>query len=151
VNGRNVWPQDLEWSVEQAVASVRTGDAAAFTVEEDEMERVVMLIEARGLSDSDARTKLLADAAGTLRARHGLEARIVLVPPGSLPHTSSGKLSRMAARARYLAGVFTAPAPSWNRLPNDGSAAGRGHRRDRLPRGAMCSTPWRAQAGGCAS
>jgi fatty-acyl-CoA synthase len=101
----------LEWSVEQAVASVRTGDAAAFTVEEDEMERVVMLIEARGLSDSDARTKLLADAAGTLRARHGLEARIVLVPPGSLPHTSSGKLSRMAARARYLAGVFNAPAP----------------------------------------
>ncbi|SDB74711.1 fatty acyl-AMP ligase [Belnapia rosea] len=111
VNGRNVWPQDLEWSVEQAVASVRTGDAAAFAVEEDGMEQVVMLIEARGLSDSDARAKLVADAAGTLRARHGLEARIILAPPGSLPHTSSGKLSRVAARARYLAGAFTTPAP----------------------------------------
>lgn len=110
VNGRNVWPQDLEWSVEQAVASVRTGDAAAFAVEEDGVEQVVMLIEARGAPDSDGRAKLVAAAAGTLRARHGLEARIVLAPPGSLPHTSSGKLSRMAARARYLAGAFTMPA-----------------------------------------
>ncbi|MCO6416028.1 fatty acyl-AMP ligase [Siccirubricoccus sp. KC 17139] len=111
VNGRNIWPQDLEWSVEQAVTSVRTGDTAAFAVEEDGVEQVVMLIEARGAPDSDTRTKLVAAAAGTLRARHGLEACIVLAPPGSLPHTSSGKLSRMAARALYLAGAFTMRAP----------------------------------------
>ncbi|MBX6741877.1 MAG: fatty acyl-AMP ligase [Acetobacteraceae bacterium] len=110
VNGRNVWPQDLEWSVEQAVATVRSGDVAAFAVEEDGMEQVVLLIEARGAPDSAGRERLAAEAAGTLRARHGLEAHVVLVPPGSLPHTSSGKLSRTLARARYLAGAFAAPA-----------------------------------------
>jgi fatty-acyl-CoA synthase len=111
VNGRNVWPQDLEWTVEQTVPTLRSGDAAAFAVEEDGTEQVVLLIEARGMPGSAERERLVADAAGTLRARHGVEAHVVLVPPGSLPRTSSGKLSRTLARARYLAGAFVAPAP----------------------------------------
>lgn len=110
VNGRNLWPQDLEWSVEQAVAGLRSGDAAAFAVEEEGTERVVVLIEARGAPDEAGRERLAAEAAGTLRARHGVEALIVLVPPGSLPHTSSGKLSRALARSRYLKGAFARPA-----------------------------------------
>jgi fatty-acyl-CoA synthase len=110
VNGRNVWPQDLEWSVEQAVAVVRGGDVAAIAVEEEGAEQVVVLIEARGAPDSAARERLATEAAGALRARHGVEARVVLVPPGTLPHTSSGKLSRTLTRARYLAGAFGVPA-----------------------------------------
>ena len=106
VNGRNVWPQDLEWSVEQSVAALRSGDVAAFSVEEDEAEAVVVLVETRGAPNPTAREALAAEVAGTLRARHGLEGRVVLVPPGSLPHTSSGKLSRVLARARYLQGDF---------------------------------------------
>ena len=106
VNGRNVWPQDLEWSVEQSVSALRSGDVAAFSVEEDETETVVLLVETRGAPDPRAREALAAEIAGTLRARHGLEGRVVLVPPGSLPHTSSGKLSRVLARARYLQGDF---------------------------------------------
>jgi hypothetical protein len=42
---------------------------------------------------------------------------VVLVPPRSLPHTSSGKLSRRLARARYLAGAFAAPAAELAELP----------------------------------
>jgi fatty-acyl-CoA synthase len=106
INGRNVWPQDLEWSVEQAVPALRSGDVAAFSVEEGETETVVLLVETRGAPDPKARAALAAAVAGTLRARHGLEGRVVLVPPGSLPHTSSGKLSRVLARARYLEGDF---------------------------------------------
>ncbi len=106
VNGRNVWPQDLEWSVEQAVPALRSGDVAAFSVEEGETETVVLLVETRGAPDPKARAARAAAVAGTLRARHGLEGRVVLVPPGSLPHTSSGKLSRVLARARYLEGDF---------------------------------------------
>ncbi len=106
VNGRNVWPQDLEWSVEQSVPALRSGDVAAFSVEEDETETVVVLVETRVAPDPGARAALAAEVAGTLRARHGLEGRVVLVPPGSLPHTSSGKLSRVMARARYLQGDF---------------------------------------------
>ena len=108
VNGRNIWPQDLEWSIEQAMPGVRAGDVAAFSLEQgDAGEHVVVLIEARGAAGPDAQEQLVTEASGVLRARHGLEARVVLVRPGSLPQTSSGKLSRAWARRRYLAGDFT--------------------------------------------
>lgn len=108
INGRNVWPQDLEWSVEQSVAGVRTGDVAAFSVDEDGQEQVIVLVEARGLSEPDARERMRSDVAGLLRARHGLESHVVLVPPGSLPKTSSGKLSRSWSRRNYLGGAYGA-------------------------------------------
>ena len=111
VNGRNVWPQDLEWSVEQALPALRSGGAAAFAVDEDAVEQVVLLVEARGRLDGAERERISADVIGTLRARHGVEARVVLVPPSSLPRTSSGKLSRTLARLRYLRGAFAKPAP----------------------------------------
>lgn len=111
VNGRNVWPQDLEWSVEQALPALRSGGAAAFAVDEDAVEQVVLLVEARGRLDGAERERISADVVGTLRARHGVEARVVLVPPSSLPRTSSGKLSRTLAKLRYLRGAFAKPAP----------------------------------------
>ena len=58
-----------------------------------------------------------AGAVASLREAHGAEARVVLLPPGSLPHTSSGKLSRTLARRRYLAGRFTAGASALAALP----------------------------------
>ncbi|CAO3433288.1 fatty acyl-AMP ligase [Azospirillum doebereinerae] len=104
VNGRNIWPQDLEWSVER-VGGLRSGDVAAFAIEQDETERIVVLVHCR-TSDPDARRALRSDVAGTLRAEHGAEAQILLVPSHSLPQTSSGKLSRSRARQLFLAGSF---------------------------------------------
>ena len=46
-NGRNIWPQDLEWAIER-LEGVRPGDVAAFAVnEEDDRERVVVVVECR--------------------------------------------------------------------------------------------------------
>lgn len=104
VNGRNVWPQDLEWSAER-VSGLRSGDVAAFSVEQDEAERIVLLVHCR-LPDPEARRALKAAVTGTLRAEHGAEARVLLVPPHSLPQTSSGKLSRNRARQLFLSGRF---------------------------------------------
>ena len=106
INGRNIWPQDLEWSVESDIPGIRAGDVVAFSLEEEGKEQVVMLVEARGLADQAARESMTGDVAGLLRARHGLESRVVLVPTGSLPQTSSGKLSRAWARRKYQAGEF---------------------------------------------
>jgi fatty-acyl-CoA synthase len=106
VKGRNIWPQDLEWSVEQAVQGLRTGDVAAFSVDEEGEETVVVLVEARGAPDPTARERLIADVGGVLRSRHGLESRVVLVPPGGLVQTSSGKLSRAWTRRKYLEGAY---------------------------------------------
>ena len=106
INGRNVWPQDLEWSVEQATPGVRPGDVAAFSVDQGGNEQVIVLSDARGQNDPVSRDRMRADVAGLLRGRHGLESRVVLVPPGSLPQTSSGKLSRAWSRQKYLSGAY---------------------------------------------
>ena len=106
VNGRNVWPQDLEWTAEAEAAVLRSGDVAVFSVAGEGEELVVALVQCR-TSDPEARDKLRADVAGCLRLRHGVETEVVLAPAHSLPKTSSGKLSRSRAKAMYQAGAFT--------------------------------------------
>jgi len=108
VNGRNIWPQDLEWSAER-VDGLRSGDAAAFSIDHGDAERITVLVHCR-TTDPAARAALKAAVAGALRAEHGAEADVHLVPPHSLPQTSSGKLSRSRARQLFLAGAFGAGA-----------------------------------------
>jgi len=105
LNGRNVWPQDLEWSAESEVDRLRSGDVAAFSVDQDAGEQLVVLVQARS-SDPDVRSALISDVAAVLRARHGVEAKVELVGAHALPQTSSGKLSRSKARNLFLAGAF---------------------------------------------
>ncbi len=110
INGRNIWPQDLEWTIEQAVPAVRTGNVAAFSVEEDGREVLILAAEARAISERGARETVVRAIGEAMRAMHGLEGRVVLLPANTLPYTTSGKLSRSATRLRYLAGTL-AEAP----------------------------------------
>jgi fatty-acyl-CoA synthase len=112
INGRNIWPQDLEWTAERELDGLRSGDVAVFSVQaEADAERVVALVQCR-LSDPAARDVLAGNVTSLLRARHGIEVQVVLTPPHSLPQTSSGKLSRSRARTLYIAGAFEkAPVP----------------------------------------
>lgn len=105
VNGRNVWPQDLEWAAEAEIPSLRSGDIAVFSVDDGDDEEVVVLVQCRVTAPS-ARDELAQELARFFRGRQGLETRIVLVPPHSLPQTSSGKLSRSRARQMYINGDF---------------------------------------------
>jgi len=104
VNGRNVWPQDLELTAEQ-VSGVRHGDVAAFGLDRVEDERVVVLVQCRA-SEAAQRAALVQAIDASLRRAHGIEPQIVLVPNNALPVTSSGKLSRTAARNAFLRGEF---------------------------------------------
>lgn len=104
IAGRNIWPQDLEWATEE-LGDLRRGDVAAFSVEGNDSEAVVILVQCR-LSDAEARAKLRKDIAALLQKSAGVEARVILVPPHGLPQTSSGKLSRAKAKANYLLGVY---------------------------------------------
>ncbi|HVJ55669.1 MAG TPA: fatty acyl-AMP ligase [Aliidongia sp.] len=106
VNGRNLWPQDLEWAAEAEIASLRSGDVAVFSVDGETDEEVVALVQCR-TTDPAARTALATEIGNIFRGRHGLDSKIVLVPPHSLPQTSSGKLSRSRARTMYLADAFS--------------------------------------------
>jgi len=109
VNGRNVWPQDIEWAVE-AKRVVKNGDAAAFSIDTGEGERVVVAVLAR-VSGDEARASLARDVAGAVREAVAVDCDVALVPPTlGLPTTSSGKLSRARTKANYLAGLY-APKP----------------------------------------
>ena len=109
VHGRNVWPQDLEWTAEAETPSLRAGDVAVFSVSDETGEQVIAVAQCRG-GDAEAREALRQQIATAIRVRHGLEVRVALAPPHGLPRTSSGKLSRTRAKTLYLAGAFSETA-----------------------------------------
>ena len=101
INGRNIWPQDLEYHAEQQPA-VRTGDASAFSVpDQDGQEQAVMMVQCRE-SDENKRTELRERLHSLIREEFGIDCLIELVPRNTLPRTTSGKLSRSGARKEYL-------------------------------------------------
>ena len=104
-NGRNIWPQDIEWAAEQ-VEPLKSGDVAAFAVEgEDGDDDVVVLVQCRVTTDAEIE-KLRREVSAVVHHSAGVECAVVLVPPKSLPFTSSGKLSRAGAKQKYVSGEF---------------------------------------------
>ena len=102
-NGRNIWPQDIEWAAEQ-VEPLKSGDVAAFAVEgEDGDDDVVVLVQCR-LTKSEEIETLRREVSSVVHQNAGVECLVVLVPPKSLPFTSSGKLSRASAKQKFTSG-----------------------------------------------
>ena len=98
VAGRNVFPEDVERSVAE-VDGVRAGNVIAFGVTGGRREGVVVVAEAKTEDHDTVRDEV----AGRVRQTIGMNAQdIVLVAPGTLPKTSSGKLQRSLCRDRYL-------------------------------------------------
>ncbi|HEY3472489.1 MAG TPA: fatty acyl-AMP ligase [Amycolatopsis sp.] len=101
IDGRNFHPQDIEAAAAEAHPAVRRDRVAAFGVTDDDGEGAVVVAEwARG-ADADVKEVTRA-VLRAVSAEHGLTLRTVhLVPSGGLPRTSSGKVARSAAKARY--------------------------------------------------
>ena len=106
INGRNHWPQDLEWAVEQLPA-LRSGDSAAISVPGMSDEEVPVLLVQCRLREVDERESLRRDIKSAVQKSIGLQTEVVFVAPRSLPKTSSGKLSRSKARSAFLAGELS--------------------------------------------
>jgi len=103
INGKNHWPQDIEWAIEQ-LPGFKAGDIAAFSITTPGGEEAPAVLVQCRTSDADERT-MLRDAIRTkVRAITGMTCVVELVPPRTLPRTSSGKLSRSKARSQYLSG-----------------------------------------------
>ena len=103
INGRNHWPQDIEWAVEQ-LPGFKAGDIAAFAITTPGGEETpAVLVQCRS-SDEEERLRLRDDIRDRVRAVTGMNCVVELIPPRTLPRTSSGKLSRAKARNLYLAG-----------------------------------------------
>jgi fatty-acyl-CoA synthase len=103
INGKNHWPQDIEWAVEQ-LPGFKAGDIAAFSITTPGGEETPAVLVQCRTSDLDERGKLKDLIRDRVRAITGINCVVELVPPRSLPRTSSGKLSRAKARNLYLSG-----------------------------------------------
>ena len=101
INGRNIWPQDLEFLAEQQ-AEVRPGDASAFSVSgPDGDEMAIMVVQCRE-TDTKKREDLVTRLRSLVYKDLSIPCYIELIAPRTLPRTSSGKLSRSRAKADFL-------------------------------------------------
>ncbi|WP_425302602.1 long-chain-fatty-acid--AMP ligase FadD32 [Nocardia wallacei] len=118
VDGRNHYPQDLELSAQESSGALRPGFVAAFSVGANEVpgsvlegasgtEHLVIVAE-RGSGAAKLDPEPIAETVrGAIAKRHGVTVRdLLLVPAGSIPRTSSGKIARRACKAAYLTGTL---------------------------------------------
>ncbi|MFL6759271.1 fatty acyl-AMP ligase [Sphingomonas sp.] len=103
INGRNHWPQDIEWAVEQ-LPGFKSGDIAAFAITGPSGEETPAVLVHCRVSGNEERGRLRDEIRERVRAITGITPVVELVPPRTLPRTSSGKLSRTKARNLYLSG-----------------------------------------------
>jgi fatty acid CoA ligase FadD32 len=126
IDGRNHYPQDLEYTAQEAAPrALRAGFVAAFSVPANQLPQVVFDNPHSGLKrdpdDSSEQLVIVAERApgahktdiqpiaddvrAAIAVRHGVTARdVLLVPAGSIPRTSSGKIGHRACRAAYIDG-----------------------------------------------
>ncbi|HHJ15603.1 MAG TPA: fatty acyl-AMP ligase [Gammaproteobacteria bacterium] len=101
INGRNIWPQDLEYLAEHQ-PEIRMGDALAFSVPSPEGEEICVLVVQCRESDPGNRTSLVDRLNRLVHLELGIDVFVELVPLHTLPRTSSGKLSRSKARQNFI-------------------------------------------------
>jgi len=123
IDGRNHYPQDLEYSAQEASKALRTGYVAAFSVPanqlpsavfdnphvglkfdpEDTSEQLVIVAERAAGTHKLDHQPIADDIRAAIAVRHGVTIRdLLLVSSGSIPRTSSGKIGHRACRAAYL-------------------------------------------------
>jgi len=105
--GRNLYPQDIELTTERSHSSLRSGANAAFTVEVNNEERLVVVQELEFRAKPD-----LAEVVSAIRQavtdEHEVQVYgVVLIKPGSIPKTSSGKIQRRATRTQFENGELS--------------------------------------------
>ena len=125
IRGRNYYPQDLELTVERAHPALRPGCGAAFTIEDEAGERLVVAQEVARSALKNLDHEAVSAAIRTAVAeRHELQVdAVVLLETGAVPKTSSGKIRRATCRSQYLAGDLKTVAENvLKRTTHTGSA-----------------------------
>ncbi len=107
LRGRNHHPQDLELTAERSHPALRPGGGAAFAVDAAGEERLVLVheVERHGAATPEIIEEIAAAVRSAVAAEHeAVVFEIVLVPPGGVPRTTSGKVHRRACRELCLSG-----------------------------------------------
>ncbi|VXD22872.1 fatty acyl-AMP ligase [Planktothrix paucivesiculata] len=119
INGRNHYPQDIEWTVEQSHPLIKPSGVAGFSIDRSGEERLVLAVEVErqywqqirtwdqnnGSAKTSPKQGVLQSIRRAVSQNHDLQVyQTVLLKPGTLPKTSSGKIQRHACRASFIAG-----------------------------------------------
>jgi len=103
VRGRNHYSEDIEATVQK----ITRGRVAAIAVSDEQTEQLVTIVELKNGDNTDALTLVKSDVIAAISRAHGLQvADIVLVEPGSIPTTTSGKIRRSACVEQHRQGRF---------------------------------------------
>jgi fatty acid CoA ligase FadD32 len=139
VDGRNHYPQDLEYSAQEASRALRAGYVAAFSVplnqlpvavfdnphaglkyDPDDTSEQLVIVGERATGAHKLDYQPIADDIRTaIAVRHGVTVRdVLLVSAGSVPRTSSGKIGRRACRTAYIDGSLRSGTAVPNAFPD---------------------------------
>lgn len=139
IDGRNHYPQDLEYSAQEASKALRVGYVAAFSVPanqlpdsvfddvhvglkrdaDDSSEQLVIVAERAPGAHKLEPQPIVDDIRAAIAVRHGVTVRdVLLTAAGAIPRTSSGKIGRRATRAAYLDGTLRSGKVA-NAFPDD--------------------------------
>ncbi|MBD2136217.1 fatty acyl-AMP ligase [Anabaena sp. FACHB-1237] len=104
IRGQNHYPQDIEFTVENSHPALKPASGAAFTVEVNGLDRLVIVqeVERTYIRKLDVK-EVIGNISQAVTAEHGLQVyKTILVKTGSIPKTSSGKIQRYACKNGFL-------------------------------------------------
>ncbi|MBD1903169.1 fatty acyl-AMP ligase [Trichocoleus sp. DQ-A3] len=117
IRGTNHYPQDIEWTVQESHAALRPEHGAAFSVMVNGEERLVIVQEVERHTQNLDTNEVMGAIRQVVSEQHELQVyAVVLVKPGSILKTSSGKIQRQGCRAAFLAGSLDVVA-DWSENP----------------------------------
>ena len=102
VRGRNLYPQDIEMTAERCHPSLRPGSGAAFSIDNEGEERLIVVNEVEFKQGADV-SEIGPVVHRAIAAEHDVQLHVlVLIEPGTIPKTSSGKIQRKECRDLFL-------------------------------------------------
>lgn len=111
IRGRNHYPQDIELTVESSYAGLPASSSAAFSIDVEGEERLVVVQELDRHMKQEETPAIIAAIRQAVVEQHELQVyAVVLIRVGSIPRTSSFKIQRRACRNQYLEGSLTVVA-----------------------------------------
>lgn len=141
LRGQNHYPQDIERTVERSHPGLRAGGGAAFSLERDGGETFGIVHEIERSLVGRPLTDVVHQIRRAVAEEHALEPyAVVLIPPGHLPKTSSGKVRRAACRTEFESGQFETLACDIRPVSNGEGSNGDGSNGDALAERAAAAS-----------
>jgi acyl transferase domain-containing protein/acyl-CoA synthetase (AMP-forming)/AMP-acid ligase II/acyl carrier protein len=106
IRGSNHYPQDLEYTVERSHRALRPSCGAAFSIDVDGAERLIVVQEVNDRASVPTEDVVAAIRRALTESHEVYPDTIVLIEPRTVPRTSSGKIQRYASREAFLAGTL---------------------------------------------